>query len=43
MEEIYCINCGEDEEFAYTGTKANGDYWRCKTCNEEFSFTIDNE
>lgn len=39
-EEVYCIDCGEDEKLAYLRTCASGDLWRCKTCGKEFEFTI---
>jgi transposase-like protein len=39
MKEKYCIDCGEDENFAYTGTYANGDFWKCKACGKEFEHT----
>lgn len=42
-EEAYCINCREDGNFEFTGTKANGDFWKCRTCGEEFESTVENK
>lgn len=40
--EVYCTDCGEDENFKYIGTYANGDFWKCKNCGKEFECTVEN-
>ncbi len=37
--EPYCHNCGEDKNLKYNEQYANGEYWTCKECGENFFFT----
>jgi transposase-like protein len=37
-DEPYCHNCGEDENLRYNGQYANGEYWTCKECGENFFY-----
>ena len=38
-DEPYCHNCGEDEHLKYNEQYANGEYWTCKTCGDNFFYT----
>lgn len=37
-DEPYCHNCGEDENLRYNEQYANGEYWTCKECGENFFY-----
>lgn len=37
--EPYCHNCGEDNNLKYNEQYANGEYWACNECGENFFFT----
>lgn len=34
--EPYCDNCGEDENIQYNEQYANGEYYTCKVCGNNF-------
>lgn len=38
IEGPYCHNCGEDEKLKYNEQYANGEYWTCKTCDNNFFY-----
>lgn len=38
FNELYCIECGEDQKFACLGNYANGKHFQCKTCGHKFMF-----
>lgn len=39
-EEVkpYCPDCGNVENLKYNEQYANGEYWTCKECGENFFF-----
>lgn len=37
-DEPYCHNCGEDKNLRYNEQYANGEYWTCKECGENFFY-----
>lgn len=37
-EEKYCTECGEDQDIGFIATYANGDFWKCRSCGNEFSW-----
>lgn len=43
QENLYCINCGEDEKLGLLGTYPTTDKYQCKVCNETFHVTSINE
>lgn len=36
FENLYCPNCGEDEELDELGTYGGYDEYQCESCNEIF-------
>lgn len=36
LENLYCPNCGEDEELEQLGSNTKFDEYQCEACNEIF-------
>lgn len=39
QDNLYCINCGEDEKLAFLSTHPTTDCYQCKICSETFQVT----
>lgn len=35
-DDVYCIECGEDEDIAYLQQTADSEIWKCRVCEREF-------
>src|SRR5690554_6424801 len=35
-EDLYCTDCGEDENISFVAQYASGDYWKCNSCGKSF-------
>jgi transposase-like protein len=42
-DNLYCSNCGEDENLAYEDNYAGFDRWKCNECGNEFQIKTKSE
>lgn len=42
-DNLYCSNCGEDDELIFEDNYGGFDKWKCKICGNEFQVTAKSE
>lgn len=42
-DQMYCTNCGNDEDFSFVSSKANTNWYKCNNCGEDVTEPNDKE